>query len=172
MIKKSYIERILGLTVEEYDQQYPGVRKISQRRKHNIKHGLKEIDGTTGLTKYELGQQKAREILKSIDEHGISGYKKKGQKTRDTHMSKIDDSGRNGYQRQVINRLTTILPNGLTVEQNAHIKQKDSLIKNNKSGSGAAINLSKKVLYPIINFLAEQKIKYYFDQNEYGIKDI
>ena len=97
MIKKSYIERILGLTVEEYDQLYPGARKISQRRQHNIKHGLKKIDGATGLTKYELGQQKARKILKSTDEYGISGYKKKGQKTRATHMSRLDDFGRNGY---------------------------------------------------------------------------
>lgn len=171
MIKKSYIERILGLTVEEYDQLYPGARKISQRRQHNIKHGLKKIDSATGLTKYELGQQKARKILKSTDKYGISGYKKKGQKTRATHMSRIDDFGRNGYRRQADARLTTVLPNGLTVEQNAHIKQKESLIKNHKTGSGGASKISKKALQPIIELLDYNNIKYYFDKTEYGIKD-
>ena len=172
MIKKSYIERVLGMTVAEYDQQYPSARKISQRRKNNIKMGLKEIDVDSGLTKYELGQQKARETLKSTDENGMSGYKKKGQKTRATHLSKIDESGRNGYRRQADFRLTTILSNGLTVEQNAHLKQKESLIRNHKTGSGGASKQSKKVLAPILDLLNNNNVKYYFDKNEYGIKDL
>lgn len=99
MIKSSYIERVLGMTVEEYDTLYPGARKVCESRKTNIKAGLKQIDADTGLTKYQLSQQKAQAILSTADENGVTGYKKKGQATRATHMSKIDELGRNGYSR-------------------------------------------------------------------------
>lgn len=171
MIKKSYIERVLGLTVSEYDKKYPGIRKVSQRRKENIKSGLKEIDAETGLTKYEIGQIKARIVLSTADDSGITGYEKKGKKTRATHMKNIDKYGRNGYRRQADARLTTILPNGLTVEQNAHNKQKETLLRKKKTGTGGASKLSKKILKPIIDYLDENKIEFYFDLNEYGIKD-
>ena len=99
MIKTSYIERILKMTVAEYDKLYPGVRGVSQARKNNIKKGLHAVDTLTGITKYELGQQKARTVLSTIDKNGISGYAKKGQKTRATHMANIDHMGRNGYSQ-------------------------------------------------------------------------
>ena len=95
MIKNSYIANVLGMRIEDY----PIVRRTCQKRKENIKSGLKQIDSATGLSKYELSQVKARNILKQIDSSGMSGYAKKGQKTRATHMSKIDDLGRNGYSR-------------------------------------------------------------------------
>lgn len=171
-IRSSYITRVLGMTVDEYDKKYPNIQKTCQAHQHNIKRGLHKIDTVTGLTKYEIGQLKARQKLLQVDASGISGYKKKGQKTRATHMSKIDEFGRNGYRRQADMRLTTVLPNGLTIEQNAHKKQKDSLIKNNKTGTGGASKLSKKGLLPILEFLNEKKINYYFDKTEYGIKDI
>ena len=172
MIKVSYIERVLGMTVQEYDALYPGVRRVSESRKNNIKQGLKEIDPVTGKTKYQISQEKARLVLSQVDQFGISGYKKKGQKTRATHMRNVDEFGRNGYRRQADYRLTTVLPNGLTIEQNAHIKQRETLIKRNKSGTGGASKLSKKVLKPVIDFLLQNKIKYYFDNFEYGIKDV
>jgi hypothetical protein len=112
MIKSSYIEKVLGLNVEQFDKLYPGVRSICGKRKENIKNGLKQIDPNTGLTKYQLSQQKAQKILSIPDQNGITGYKKKGQKTRATHMKKIDQFGRNGYRRQADARLTTVLPNG------------------------------------------------------------
>lgn len=171
MIKSSYIEKILGMTVSDYETLYPNIERICSARKENIKNGLKEIDNTTGLTKYKIGQLKAKQTLSSIDETGVSGYKKKGQKTRATHMSKIDELGRNGYRRQADARLTTILSNGLTVEQNAHKKQKETLIKNNKTGNGGASKLSKKAFEPVLEFLKEKNIRYYFDKTEYGIKD-
>jgi hypothetical protein len=171
MIKSTYIEKVLGMSVDEYERLYPNLEKICSARKENIKTGLKQIDPITGLTKYEVGQRKAKQVLSKVDENGISGYKKKGQKTRTTHMRKIDQFGRNGYRRQADYRLTTILPNGLTIEQNAHKKQKESLIKNNKTGSGGASKLSKKVLQPILKFLNEEKVNFYFDKTEYGIKD-
>lgn len=171
MIKTSYIERVLSMSVDEYDLLYPGTRGVSEARKKNIKTGLHKVDPITGKTAYQISQEKAKAVLSEFNEHGISGYKRKGQKTRATHMNKIDEHGRNGYQRQVKYRLTTILPNGLTVEQNAHRKQKESLIKNNKTGTGGASKLSKKVLNPIIELLNQNSIKYYFDKTEYGIKD-
>lgn len=168
MIKDNYITKILDMAVEEY----PNVQRICHRRRENIKHGLHQIDPTTGLTRYEVGQIQARQILKQVDSTGCSGYKKKGQRTRATHLNRVDEFGRNGYKRQAHVRLTTVLENGLTVEQNAHIKQKETLIKNNKTGTGGASKLSKKALAPIISFLKENNTKFYFDSNEYGVKDI
>jgi len=171
MIKTTYIERVLGMTVQYYDKLYPGVRGVSKSRKNNIKQGLHKIDPESGKTKYQISQEKAKKVLSKVDESGISGYKRKGQKTRATHMNKIDEFGRNGYRRQADYRLNTVLANGLTIEQNAHIKQKESLIKKNKTGSGGASTLSKKVLKPIIDLSNQHKIKHYFDKNEYGVKD-
>jgi hypothetical protein len=171
IIRGDYITQVLGLTVEEYTVKYPNVSRRCQAHSNNIKSGLHSIDSSTGLTKYKIGQIKARAKLKEIDETGKSGYKRKGEKTRQTHLSRIDEFGRHGYQRQVLHRLTTILDNGLTVEQNAHIKQKEKLIKNKKSGTGGASEISKKILSPIVQFLVDNEIKFYFDKNEYGLKD-
>ena len=167
MIKDNYITNELGMRVKDY----PDVQRICNKRVENIKSGLQQIDSNTGLTRYELGQTKARNILAQVDESGQSGYDRKGKKTRATHLSRIDDLGRNGYRRQADFRLTTVLPNGLTVEQNAHNKQKETLIKNNKTGSGGASKLSKKILAPLIELLTDNDIKFYFDQSEFGIKD-
>jgi hypothetical protein len=168
MIKDNYITKILGMTVEEY----PKCQRTCVKRTENIKHGLQKIDDITGLTKYEKSQVKARHKLKQVDETGLSGYKRKGQQTRATHMSRVDEFGRNGYRRQADYRLNTVLPNGLTIEQNAHIKQKEKLIANNSTGAGGASKLSKKVLTPILEYLDTNNIKYYFDLNEYGLKDV
>jgi len=171
MIKSSYIEKVLLMTVNDYDRLYPGVRGVSEKRKSNIKQGLHSIDQSSGLTKYQVSQLKAKEVLQTIGKDGLSGYARKGQKTKQTHMNNIDEFGRNGYTRQVYNRLTTILPNGLTVEENAHLKQKETLLINNISGTGGASKVSKKKLKPILEFLEKNNIEFYFDKSEYGIKD-
>ena len=95
MIKDNYIVKVLEMDPE----RYPATQRICHRRKENIQAGLQEIDPVTGLTRYEIGQQKAREILKQVDSSGQSGYARKGQKTRATHMSRVDELGRNGYSR-------------------------------------------------------------------------
>lgn len=99
MIKKSYIERVLKMTVVEYDNQHPGARGSSLARTRNIKKGLHLKDPVSGKTKYEISQEKARKVLSQVDENGVSGYKKKGEKTRATHMKNIDENGRNGYSQ-------------------------------------------------------------------------
>jgi hypothetical protein len=171
MIKSSYIEKVLCMTIEEYDAKYPGVQKIAQKRKINISKGLQEVDKETGKTKYEISQEKARLKLSLQDNNGVSGYKRKGEKTRKTHLSKIDNFGRNGYQRQAHARVTTVLENGLTIEKNAHIKRRNTLFKQGISRVMGASKLSKKALQPIVDYLKKNKIKYYFDKNEYGIND-
>lgn len=170
-IRTNYIVNVLEMTCEEYDKKYPNIQKSCHAHKINIKLGLQKIDNITGLTKHQIGKIKANETLSKIGEDGRTGYQKIGEKTKLTHITNIDEFGRNGYRRQADNRLTTILPNGLTVEQNAHIKQKETILKNNKTATGGASKKSKLVLSPIINFLSEKNIKFYFDKSEYGIKD-
>ena len=97
MIKSSYIEKILLMTVADYDLIYPHVQKICRKRVDNIKDGLQQIDITSGLTKYQLSQFKSREVLQTVGDDGLSGYARKGKKTRQTHMDNVDEYGRNGY---------------------------------------------------------------------------
>lgn len=171
MIKSTYITNILGMTVAEYDRLYPGVRRVTPKRKLNIKAGLHEIDATTGLTKYKVGQAKAKQSLLAVDSNGLSGYDRKGQKTRATHMANVDALGRNGYRRQADARLSTVLENGLTVEQNAHIKQRNTMLVTYSTGTGGASKVSKRVLAPIIEYLQSNNIEFLFDKKEYAIKD-
>lgn len=120
MIKSSYITNVLSMTVEEYDRLYPGVRRVTPRRKLNIKAGLHEVDTNTGLTKYEIGQEKARKLLATVDSTGLSGYDRKGQKTRATHMANVDELGRNGYSqlaaKAIIKGNTTKAKKGLILD--------------------------------------------------------
>lgn len=120
MIKTSYIERVLCMSVAEYDKLHPGVRGVSNARTANIKKGLSTIDDVTGLTAYETSQVTARQTLSKLDADGISGYSKKGQKTRATHMSNIDAFGRNGYSQLATLAITkgnaTKAANGLILE--------------------------------------------------------
>ena len=172
MIEAKYITSVLGMTVDEYDKLYPNIQKIATSRMEKVKEGLQKIDSETGLTKHKIAQIKSKEILSKIGDDGLSGYKRKGKKTRETHMNTIDEFGRNGYRKQADNRLTTILPNGLTVEQHAHIKQRETIISTNCASNGGASKISKKWLAPILILLDEYNQKYYFDKSEYGIKDM
>lgn len=99
MIGANYIENTLKMTVEEYDRLYPGVRGSSLRRSQNIRKAIHTVDSVTGKTRYQISQEKSRKILSMSDENGVTGYKKKGQKTRATHMNNIDEHGRNGYSQ-------------------------------------------------------------------------
>lgn len=167
MIKVNYITKILGMDPDDY----PDVQRICNKRMRNIKEGLKSIDSQTGLTKHQLAVVKTKQKLGVVDSHGVTGYQKKGQKTRATHMNNIDEYGRNGYQRQVHHRLTTILENGLTIEQNAHLKQQKVLKAKGITRVVGASKQSKIVLAPIIEFLEGNKVKFYFDKTEYLITD-
>jgi len=120
MIKSSYIERVLCMSVDDYDKQYPGVRGVSRARRANIKKGLSAVDSTSGLSAYEKSQVNAQKTLAKLDENGISGYAKKGQKTRATHMCNINKYGQNGYSqlatRAIIKGNATKAKNGLILD--------------------------------------------------------
>lgn len=170
MLNEKHITGTLGMSVDEFDSLYPKLIKVSNNHKQKVKEVLQTIDENTGKTIHQTAIEKAQKTLHSVDEHGISGYKKLGQKTRATHMTNIDEHGRNGYQRQAYYRVTTIQENGLTVEQNAHIKLYKNLAKNYSRKAGASM-VSKKVLSPIVQLLKLNNVKFYFDEGEYGIKD-
>jgi hypothetical protein len=97
MIKSSYINKILNLTVEEFDELYPSTKRICDARMDNIKRGLQEIDPKTNLTKHQLAVHRSKISLSRVDSNGLSGYDRKGQKTRATHMNNINELGMNGY---------------------------------------------------------------------------
>lgn len=112
-IKKGHITGTLGMTEEEYYALFPDLKgKVAQRLKDRISQGQKTKlayydDGSPVLdeqgnhiTADQWGRQKARDTLNEIDpETGKRRYDMLGEKTRDTHMSKVDEYGLNGYQR-------------------------------------------------------------------------
>jgi len=99
MIKSNYITNVLCMTTEEFDDMYPGMIKMCKQRINNIKNSLREIDLETGLTKHQLSVCKSKITLGKLNDNGVSGYIKRGQKTRETHLNAIDSYGHNGYER-------------------------------------------------------------------------
>ena len=170
-MKTTYITGILKMSMEEFETKYPNFQRDTSARADNVKKGLTKIDPNTGLTKHRLSVEKSKVTLSTPDENGETGYDKKGQKTKETHLNNVDENGRNGYQRQAHGRVTTVLENGLTVEENAHIKRQETINKTNVTGTGGASDLSKKELKPILAYLNANNIDYYFDKTEYAITD-
>lgn len=129
-----YITETLGMTHDEYDRLYPNNVKIAQSLSKRIKKGVQEIDPVTGLTKYELGQKKARETLSTPDENGVTGYDKKGKKTKATHMSNVNAHGQNGYSqlasKAIIKGNATKITKGLImpVEHRSAFKRYSDLV--------------------------------------------
>lgn len=112
-IRKGHITGTLGSTEEDFYKHFPEIKgKVATVLKNNIAAGLKELaynkDGTpyldeTGkhLTKHEVSKMKSTKTLNEIDpETGKRRYDMLGEKTRNTHMNKIDEYGMNGYQQQ------------------------------------------------------------------------
>lgn len=171
MMKSTHITKTLGMTVEEFDALYPNFVKGSTSRIMNLTNAANKVDPITGLTVAQTTKIKAELTLSTPDENGVTGYQKLGQKTKATHLSKVDENGRNGYQRQAHGRVTTVLENGLTVEENAHIKRQETLNTTMVNGCGRASKVSKKWLKPIVDYLNDNEIPYYFDTHEFGIND-
>lgn len=112
-IKKGHITGTLGITEDEYYELFPELKgKVANRLKKRISEGQKTKmafydDGSPVLDKDgkhltgdQWGRLKARQKLNEIDpETGMRGYDKLGEKTRNSHLSKVDENGLNGYQR-------------------------------------------------------------------------
>lgn len=98
-MKSTHITKTLGMTVTEFDNLYPSFVKEATSRSVNISNKVNEIDPATGVSVSKGAQLKAKQTLSMPDENGVTGYTKKGQKTRATHMSNINEHGQNGYSQ-------------------------------------------------------------------------
>jgi hypothetical protein len=105
-LKSTYITGYLLMTVEEFDQKYPNFQREADSKVVNVKKGIAKIDPATGLTKHQLSVEKSRISLSTPDENGETGYSKRGQKTKATHMNNVDDQGRNGYSQLASKAIT------------------------------------------------------------------
>lgn len=169
-ITRSYIEQVLEMSVDDYNDLFPDILRTSRKHRLNISKGVQSIDAITGKPKCKIAQEKAKEKLSNIDPTtGLSGYAKKGLKTKSSHMSNIDENGRNGYQRSAYNRKINVKENGLTVEANSHKKRMNTLRKREQSNTRAS-KASKTAFKSLLNFLNTNNIKYYFDTTEYCVK--
>lgn len=171
MITKKHITHVLEMTQQEFADRFPHQLMHSNRRRINIQNALKFTDPVTGLTKHQQSVNASKVSSRVPDDTGTTPIQRRVAKTKATHLSRIDELGRNGYQRQAHVRKTTVLPNGLTVEQNAHIKQKQTCIDKGVSINRGASAQSKRVLAPILDWLDLLGIPYYFDNNEFGLRD-
>lgn len=172
MIKRNYIEKVLDMSVDDYDRLYPGARQIAPGRKVNISRGLAKIDPVTGKTKHQLSVDGSKRTLSEIDPvTGMNGYATRGLATKAGHLSNIDEAGRNGFQRLAHYRVTTILETGETIEQRAHKRRLKAIVDSRKGRKIGASAASKNALAIVIGWLNEHHIKYYWDKTEYGIND-
>lgn len=170
MIKSTYITSVLGMTVEDFTSRFPDTPRECSSRSENIKKGVNEIDQSTGKSKHQLSVEKSVVSRNTVGDDGLTVNQRKGAKTRETHMNDVDENGLNGYQRLAKRRNETVLENGLTIQQNALVKKKQTTIALGKSlNISKASNRSKKVLAPIIEYLENENIKYYFDATEYAV---
>lgn len=171
MIKRNYVEGTLGIPYEDFLRRYPNQLMSSMSRSAAIKRGLSVIDTETGLNKHAISVAKSTQSRAEIGEDGLTVNERKGRRTKSTHLSRVDSNGENGYQRLARKRNETILANGLTVQQNALLKAFETKQKSNAPKMNGASKESKKTLTPLIEYLQENQLKFYFDYNEYGLAD-
>ncbi|ASV44240.1 hypothetical protein PBI_SCTP2_225 [Salicola phage SCTP-2] len=111
-IRKPHIEKTLGITQEEYYELCPEMKgKVAECLSKKISGGLKEMayddqgnpvldENGNHMSKYDVSHKKKMETLNEVDpETGKRRYDMLGEKTRNTHLSKKDEYGRNGYQQ-------------------------------------------------------------------------
>lgn len=128
MIKKNYIENTLNIKYDDFLLKYPNVNLICSKRKENISKSLLKIDENTGKTRATLIAAKAKETLSKIDpKTGLTKNMLRINKTKISNKKNIIN-GRNGYERTIHCRKNTILENGLTLEQNLHLKGINTMV--------------------------------------------
>jgi hypothetical protein len=172
VIGSHYIRYTLEMDPKEYWRLYPNLPNCSPKRHNNIKRGLSKIDNTTGLTKHALSIHKSNITKRLPDENGETVYQKIARKTKAAHLTTIDEYGRNGYQRLSHYRTNTLLPNGRTVEQEAHRKRSERIaalgVRQRRYG---ASKISKRILAPVLQYCIDNNLSYYFDTNEFVVRD-
>lgn len=171
MIKVNYITGVLKMSVEDFKERFPDQQFVCRKRSENIRRGINLIDSETGLTKHQLSVNKSKISRNIPNEDGITPNQKIGINTKKAHLKAIDENGLNGYQRQVKARLNTVLENGLTVQKNSLLKNYETRRRNGtKMFNNGASKASKIALAPVLRWLNDHEIKYYFDDTEYGIR--
>lgn len=98
MVKKNYIEKVLRMDVKEYDKLYPGVRGRCQSSIEKI-IVIQNTPDENGITPHQKSVDNTKIKLSEIGDDGLTGYERKGIKTKNTHMSNLDENGQNGYHR-------------------------------------------------------------------------
>lgn len=111
MIKSSYIEKVLEMTVEEFDRLYPNTVKAALSRSKKFLKTVTAVDPTTGKTIKELAAEKSVAARTTVGEDGLTPAQRAGAKSAKT-------------------RTETILESGLTVAQAAAAK---AIIKGNQT---------------------------------------
>ena len=96
-IKRQYIEGVLLMSLEEFENAFPNASLNCSGLSGRIAKGL-AVEIEPGITKYEASQKKAIATKSAIGEDGLTINDRKGLKTRETHMVR-DADGLNGYQR-------------------------------------------------------------------------
>jgi len=158
MIKSSYIVKVLGITVEEYDKRFPGQPKFCGKRGENLSKGLKRINPATGIRRAVEIQKKARKNLTKVDDDGLTGDERRAIKTRKSNLRNIVD-GKNGYQRTVNTRRDTILDNGLSIFDNGLLKNLDKQRKSGRISSWTRKEYWKAYQHLTRNMSAKHKKK-------------
>ncbi len=169
MIKRNYVENVLKMEWEHYIEKHKNIKLICDVRIINIKQGLTRIDVETGYSKHKLSSEKSKITRLKVDDNGLTPNDIIGIKTKQAHMAKIDANGHNGYKRIANNRNSTICDNGLSVQQNGLIKRAKTRISSGNTNNYGASKLSKKILRPLLQFLDNNNIRYFFDHNEFGL---
>ena len=173
MIRSNYVTSVLGITMEQYAAIVgPDFVYVAHGHKSKIVESLKEIDTDTGLTRHQKSQLGRTETMNVVNpDTGLTPNQIIGIRTRETHMSNIDELGRNGYSQLAAKRKETYCENGKTVEQNAVEKHSATLAKRGVSRLFGASSASKTRLRPILEWLNDKSIEYHFDKTEYWLND-
>lgn len=171
-IKKKYIEGVLNMTVDAFKEKFPDAKLSCKGHASRIATGLTAIDEKTGLTKHKLSAVGAKATLSKVGKDGLTGYARKGLKTKETHEAKIDENGLNGYERLAQYRNDTLAPDGRTIQQVAREKSiENQLKKNGGTINRSASKLSKDRMADITKWITDKGLKYYFDDKEYALWD-
>ncbi len=167
-IKNTYMKSILKMTKEEFKVAFPNHRTYCDASKDRIKEGLQKV-GEDGRTAHRRSVDSAIPTKRTPGADGLTPNQKIGINSKATHMSNIDEHGRNGYSQSAQLRNSTFVESGLTVQQNALLKARITRSQLGNSKTPNASRASKIALAPIIDWLTANDKKYYFDRNEFCV---
>lgn len=100
--------KIIGISKDRLLELIPDYQWTAPVVIDKTKEKFNEIDPETRLTVHQKAHKKAMETLNSIDpETGKRRYDMLGEKTKESHLKKVDENGMNGYQRIAKNAIHT-----------------------------------------------------------------